>query len=200
MWAVGEGGVHTQPIGRRAGPPIAVPLGSVAVASRYSQHRFGRNPRLRRNDWSYTHGGPHAKAPSGDVQPRAGSAAHFTRSHRIAIVVPIVFRADHARSAADPASAALTRHAALLEVRSRRKVHRRGCMTDDPDEVSHGRGGGRSGFCAPPPFACVSGVYFLTSPVFGHAAARNRASNMTTHHRQPRGGRGSAPWHASPAP
>src|SRR5919109_5175705 len=37
------------------------------------------SPRGPSGCWSYIHGGPHAKAPSGDVQPRTGPAAHLAR-------------------------------------------------------------------------------------------------------------------------
>jgi hypothetical protein len=101
-----------------------------AVASRGSQQHSGRKPSARRNGWSYTHGGPHAKAPSGDVQSRTGPAAHLARSNRIAPLVSVVLRADHARSAADPATPALTRDAAVCEVRAGREVYRRRRVTE----------------------------------------------------------------------
>jgi hypothetical protein len=160
------GGARSQPKRRTVGPPTAVlPEPSVAVASRCSQHRFGRNPRPRRNGWSYTHGGPHAKAPSGDVQSRAGPAAHLTRSHRIAIVMPVLLRADHARSAANPASSALARHAAVLEVRTSREVHRRGGMTDDPIEVSSRSTRGAERILRTAPFCLRLRCLLFTSPV-----------------------------------
>ena len=160
------GGVRIRPMRRTVGRPKAVPLAPpVAAASRHSRQRFGRNPRSARNGWSYTHGGPHAKAPSGDVQSRTGPAAHLTRSHRIAIVVPVVLGPDHARSAADPPAATLARDAAVLQVRTRCEVHRRGSMTDDADRGVSRSIRGAERILRTAPFCLRLRCLPLTSPV-----------------------------------
>ena len=159
------GGARTRPMRHKVGRPKAVPLVPVAVASRHSQQRFGRNPRSARNGWSYTHGGPHAKAPSGDVQSRTGPAAHLTRSHRIAIVVPIVLRADHAGSPADPATPTLARDAAVLQVRTRSEVHRRGGMTHDAHRGVSRSTRGAERILRTAPFCLRLRCLLLTSPV-----------------------------------
>ena len=157
------------------------------AASRWWKHGFGRNPRACRNGWSYTHGGPHAKAPSGDVQSRAGVAAHLTRSHRIAIVVPIVLGADHARSAADPSATAIARHAAMLEVRTRGKIHRGRGLTDDsgPRCLTVDKGGGAD--FALGPLLLASQVFTFYVTCLGHA----RRPTLVVHRDQ---APPSAPW------
>ena len=161
------GGARTQPMRHTVGWPTAVPLAPlVAVASHRSEQCFGRNPRSARNGWSYTHGGPHAKAPSGDVQSSTGAAAHLARSHRIAIVVPVMLRSDHARSAADPAAASLARDAAVLKMRTRREIHRRCGMTEPPSPRGVSRSTrGAEQILRTAPFCLRLRCLPLTSPV-----------------------------------
>ena len=135
---------------RERGPPES----SVVSASRSRQRHSGGEPCARWNCRSYTHGGPHAKAPSGDVQSRTGPAAHLARPNGIATVVPVVFRPDRARPAADPAATSLARDAPLRQVRTRREVYRGSSLSWASTGVSRGaRGAERilrsAPFCTP---------------------------------------------------
>lgn len=123
----GEGGARIRWMRRKA-PSLArrvARVPSAFSASRSWQQHSGRDSTSRRNGKSYTHGGYHAQAPSGDVQPCSGPAAHLARSHRSAAFLPLLFRADHARPAAGAAAPALSRDAAMLEVRADCQVYRR---------------------------------------------------------------------------
>lgn len=165
----GEGGARIQGVRRKARSLArrVARVPSAFLASRSCQQHSDRELTSQRNGKSYTHGGPHAQAPSGDVQPSTGAAAHLPRSNGSATLVPFMFGADQSRSAAGAAASSLARDAAMLEVRAGRQVYRRSCLTavlsgralPDRAPAPHGRQGGRSGFCAPPPFACIPSVY-----------------------------------------
>lgn len=70
-------------------------------------------------------GGLNAQAPTSHLQPSPGSSAHLARSERNASQLSLLLRRYRARSRLDTSSSALTRDAALRELRTHRPIHSR---------------------------------------------------------------------------